>query len=91
MLDKRVWHAVMNTSQLSQAQHKSIIRSFMFLKEKFTADSSDGQFGKLKARLVAGSYQQDKGLYDNLSSSTAATSSIMAVVAPSLLTSGDTQ
>ena len=77
MLDKGVWHAV-NTSQLSQAQRKSIIRSSMFLKEKFTAD---GQFDKLKARLVAGGDQQDKGLYDNLSSPTAATSSVMAVVA----------
>ena len=34
-----------------------------------------------KARLVAGGKQQDKGLYDDLSSPTVATSSVLAVAA----------
>lgn len=46
-------------------QLKKVIRSSMFLTEKFTAS---GEFDKLKARLVAGGDGQDKTLYDNLSS-----------------------
>lgn len=77
MLDKGVWHAV-KTSSLSVAARKAIIRSTMFLKDKWTAS---GLFDKFKARLVAGGDQQDKQLYDNLSSPTAATSSVLAVAA----------
>ena len=50
----------------------------MFLKEKFTVDSL---FEKRKTRLVAGGDQQDKELYENLSSPTASTSSVLVVVA----------
>ena len=52
----------------------------MFLKDKYSAS---GVFDKFKARLVAGGDQQDKGLYENLSSPTAATSvlTVAAIVA----------
>ena len=41
----------------------------------------DSLFEKLKTRLVAGGDQQDKELYENLSSPTASTSSVLVVVA----------
>ena len=50
----------------------------MFLKDKHSAD---GVFEKFKARLVAGGDQQDKNLYENLSSPTTATCFVMAVAA----------
>ena len=63
MLDKGVWHGV-KLSHLTYAERKAIIRSSMFLKDKYFAS---GVFEKFKARLVAGGDQQDKGLYENLS------------------------
>lgn len=45
----------------------------MFLKDKYLAS---GTFEKFKARLVAGGNQQDKSLYENLSSPTAALTSV---------------
>ena len=48
----------------------------MFLKDKYLAS---GVFENFKARLVAGGDQQDKGLYENLSSPTAASASVFAV------------
>jgi len=50
----------------------------MFLKDKYDAA---GRFVKFKARLVAGGHMQDKALYENLSSPTAATSSVLTVAA----------
>ena len=63
MLRLKVWYPV-RYSDLSAAARKAILRTTIFLKEKFTAD---GLFEKLKARLVAGGDQQDKELYENLS------------------------
>ena len=40
---------------------KKVIRSSMFLKEKFDAD---GKFTLIKARMVAGGHQQDRSLYE---------------------------
>jgi hypothetical protein len=74
MVDKGVWHGI-KVSGLSIAQRRAIIRSSMFLKDKYSAS---GAFDKFKARLVAGGDQQDKGLYENLS---AATSSVLTVAA----------
>lgn len=76
-LDKGVWHAV-RASSLSAAARQAVIRSSMFLKDKYDAS---GRFLKFKARLVAGGDQQDKELYDDLSSPTAATSSVLTVAA----------
>ena len=45
-----VWHGI-NARRLSHSQRKAILRSSMFLNEKYTAS---GAFEKLKARLVAG-------------------------------------
>jgi len=72
ILDKGVWHGV-KLSHLSHPERKAIIRSSMFLKDKYFASRV---FEKFKARLVAGEDQQGKGLYENLSSPTAATSSV---------------
>ena len=77
MLDKHVWHGVHNSS-LTPMQRSAIIRSYMFLKDKYLAS---GAFERFKARLVAGGNQQDKGLYDDLSSPTVATSSALTVAA----------
>ena len=77
MLDKHVWHGV-HTSSLTPMQRSAIIRSFMFLKDKFLAF---GAFERFKARLVAAGNQQDKGLHDDLSSPRVATSSVLTVAA----------
>ena len=67
-----------HTRDLTELQRKAIIRSSMFLKDKYSAS---GVFEKYKARLVAGGDQQDKTIYEDLSSPTAATTSIMTIVA----------
>ena len=77
MVQKGVWHGV-RVTDLSDAQRRSIIRSSMFLKDKYLAS---GAFEKFKARLVAGGDQQDKSIYENLSSPTASTTSVMTVAA----------
>ena len=63
---------------LTYKQLKAVIRSSMFLKEKYL---STGEFEKLKARLVAGGHMQDKSLCDDLSSPTVATSAVFMVAA----------
>lgn len=70
-----VWTPVHVSALLSTEKHR-IIRSQMFLKEKYLPT---GVFEKLKARLVAGGNQQDKELYDDLSSPTVSTSAVMTV------------
>jgi hypothetical protein len=50
MVRKRVWYGVL-ISSLTLAERKAIIRSSMFMKDKFTASD---EFEKFKARLVAG-------------------------------------
>jgi hypothetical protein len=77
MVAKGVWRGV-DTAQLTGPQRRAIIRSSMFLKDKYLAS---GSFDRFKARLVAGGNQQDKQLYEDLSSPTAATSSVLAVAA----------
>jgi len=61
--DQGVFQPV-KSKKLSFKQLKSIIRSKMFLKEKYL---SSGEFDKLKARLVAGGHMQDKTLYSKTS------------------------
>jgi Reverse transcriptase (RNA-dependent DNA polymerase) len=72
-----VWTAV-RVPSLSATERGRIIRSSMFLKMK---THPDGTFDKYKARLVAGGDMQDKKLYDNLSSPTVSTSSVVAIIA----------
>ena len=76
LLDKRVWTPV-QPSKLSSTEVSSIIRSSMFLKRK---NFPDGRFEKYKARLVACGDQQDKNLYDDLSSPTVSTSSVFTML-----------
>jgi len=54
-------------------QRKKVIRSHMFLREKF----EDGNFVKMKAHLVADGHMQDCTVYSNQSSPTAKTKSVM--------------
>jgi hypothetical protein len=72
MLDKKVWTPV-EQKDLSPDERRKSIRSSMFLKEKYLPN---GDFDKLKARLVAGGHMQDKSLYDDISSPTVQLSSV---------------
>ena len=62
--------------RLTKAQLREVISSSMFLKEKFL---SNGDFEKLKARLVGGGHQQDKSKYEDISSPTVATSAVFII------------
>lgn len=73
MIDKKVFHAV-SREDLSKDEMRGIIRSSLFLKYKHLPN---GDFEKLKARLVAGGDLQDKSIYADLSSPTASLMSVM--------------
>ena len=77
LVDKGVWE-VLSKSDLSKKQLIAVIRSSMFLKEKFDAA---GRFQKLKARFVAGGNTQDKSVYETLSSPTVSLEALMMVIA----------
>jgi hypothetical protein len=78
LLDNDVWEVV-DKAKLSRKQLRDVIRSSLFLKEKFAAD---GEFLKLKARLVAGGDGQDKSVYDEaISSPTVSHESVMMILA----------
>ena len=79
MLDRKVFVGVLRSS-LSKTQMKKIIRSSMFVKEKF---DSKGTLLKLKARLVAGGHMQNKAIYtvDQISSPTVSTTSFFTLAA----------
>jgi hypothetical protein len=77
MHDKTVWHGV-HLRDLTKTQRRAIIRSSMFLKDKYFAS---GAFEKFKARLVAGGDQQDRAMYEDLSAPTAATANVFAMAA----------
>ena len=74
MLDRKVWVPV-TSDRLPHKERQGIIGSSMFLKMKTHPDD------KYKARLVASGNQQNKGLYDVLSSPTASTSEVFTVMA----------
>ena len=76
MINKKVW-APVDLRQMSREEKHRIIRSSMFLKEKFLAS---GDFEKLKTRLVAGGNQQDRDFYDDLSAPTVGTSSVFTLL-----------
>ena len=77
MIRKDVFEPVL-ISQLTRQERRAIIRSSIFLKEKFRPD---GTFDKLKARLVADGSMQDKEIYENLNSPTVATVSVFCMLA----------
>ncbi len=58
---------------LTEQQRKNIIRSHMFLTEKF----EDGKFVKMKGRVVADGRMQDRNVYSDYSAPTAKTRSVM--------------
>jgi hypothetical protein len=64
-------------SDLTRAETRGIIRSHLFLNPKHDAM---GVFEKIKARLVGDGSMQDKNLYPDRSSPTAALESLMAVL-----------
>ena len=66
MLDYKVGHYV-RQNDLTYVQKQNILRSFMFMKQKYFPD---GTTDKLKARLVADGSQQGRHLYDFVSSAT---------------------
>ena len=63
---------------LTMKRANRIITSKMFLKNKYNAS---GQFEKIKARLVAGGHLQDRDIYSNGGSPTAATTSVLTIAA----------
>ena len=69
-----------NATKLNKQEQLKVIKSKMFLKEKFKAN---GEFEKLKSRLVAGGHLQDRNLYttDDTSSPTIATWALFALSA----------
>ena len=79
MHDKAVFSAV-KWEGMAEEQRASVIRSSMFLKEKYLAS---GVFDKLKARLVAGGNMQDRSVYalEETSSPTVSLSSLYLVAA----------
>ena len=77
MIDKGVWHGV-HLNNLSSVQRKAVLRSVTFLKDKFTAQNT---FDKFKARICVDGSRQDHALYDNVSSPTAATASVLSCAA----------
>jgi hypothetical protein len=77
MIDRKVFRPV-HRSILTESERNSTIRSSMFLKAKY---HTDGTFDILKARLVAGGDQEDKSLYNDLSSTTVSTSAVFTLAA----------
>ena len=78
MVDKKVWKGV-NLASTSYKHQKKVIKSFMFLKEKF---KSNGLFEKLKARLVGGGHMQNRELIpEDLQSSPTASLPFVFMVA----------
>lgn len=76
MIDKKVWVPIMGGKLLAM-QRATTIRPSMFLKQK---NNANGSFLKLKARLVAAGDQQDKSLYEDLSSPTVSTSAVFTLL-----------
>lgn len=76
MEDKEVWEPL--TLDTLRERPGKKIASKMFLKEKFKAD---GSFEKLKSRFVAGGHQQDRTIYDDLSSPAVSMTSLFIILA----------
>ena len=72
MINKQVWIPI-HFNSLTVEEKKSIISAFVFLKMKY---KPNGEEDKVKARLVAGGHQQDRSLYRDSSSPTAANNHI---------------
>jgi hypothetical protein len=80
MVEKDVWKPVKADDIYSKDEKRekgSIIRSFVFFKEKYLPD---GKFDKLKARLVAGGHMENRELYGDISSPTVSLTAVMMVL-----------
>ena len=79
LLGESSFHPI-SKKTLSEAELKAVIRSSCFVKEKTTPS---GIVDKVKARVVAGSNQQDKSIYtlDEASSPTVSTAAVFITVA----------
>jgi hypothetical protein len=77
MIKMKVWRPV-RLASLTLKERVTYIRSQCFLKDKYNAA---GLYEKLKARLVARGDMQDKTLYQDLSSPTVATTSVLITAA----------
>jgi len=69
--------APVHRCDMTPGDTKRVMRSSLFIKAKH---DSTGTFEKIKARLVANGAQQDKSLYPDRSSPTAALESVMCVL-----------
>ena len=74
LLAKRVFHGV----KIPRGKGTKILRSSMFLKVKL---KPNGDFDKLKARMVADGSTQDRNIYEDVSSPTMSTTSLFVLVA----------
>ena len=74
LLGKSTFHPV-SKKTLTEEEMRSVVRSSCFMKEKMTPE---GTVQKVKARLVADGYQQDKSIYtlDETSSPTVSTAAV---------------
>jgi len=77
LVAKKAFHPI-DKSTLNSSQLEKVIRSQLFLKVKYDAL---GNYVKIKGRLVANGKQQDRDLYPDASSPTAALQSLMMVLA----------
>ena len=77
-LEEKKWAHPINFRKLKHKELRKIIRSSFFLKEKYLPN---GEFDKLRGRLVAGGNMQDKSLYDDISSPTASIPAVFMVAA----------
>ena len=75
IVDLQVFKPV-HLRHLSDAEVLHIITCHIIFKEKY---DTGGNFIKLKARLVAGGHQQDRDLYENVSSPTVSTQSVYMI------------
>jgi hypothetical protein len=71
------WHPV-SPQDLSAGERRRIIKSHMFLKEKH---DPEGNFEKLKARLVARGDMEDRSMYDDVSSPTISLQASLTIAA----------
>lgn len=77
ILSKECFNGV-DITTLNTKQKRKIIRSSMFLKEKYLAD---GSFEKLKSRLVAGGHMQDRSDMGDVSSPVVSTLCVYMIAA----------
>lgn len=78
MIEKGVWDFMRPIDAKERMKTKRFIKSFMFYKEKFTANN---KFDKLKARLVAGGNFHNRQDYKDVSSPTIATEAVFMILA----------